>query len=93
MYVCTSLRLITKANFLLLHDDFDCMMNQVLLLQLHVAKLPRIFFFLFSLRLLLACFVKFFKAELCDKYFKSEQYHIHRYSIFPIAKIVSTKLT
>ena len=68
-YVCTSLRLITKANFLLLHDDFDCMMNQVLLLlQLHVAKLPRIFFFLFSLRLLLACFVKFFKAELCDKY-------------------------
>ena len=25
-------------------------------------------FFLFSLRLLLACFVKFFKAELCDKY-------------------------
>ena len=69
MYVCTSLRLITKANFFLLHDDFDCMMNQVLLLlQLHVAKLPRIFFFLSSLRLLLACFVKFFKAELCDKY-------------------------
>ena len=69
-YVCTSLRLITKANFFLLHDDFDCMMNQVLLLlQLHVAKLPRIFFFFrFSLRLLLACFVKFFKAELCDKY-------------------------
>ena len=47
MYVCTSLRLITKANFFLLHDDFDCMMNQVLLLQLHVAKLPRIFFFSF----------------------------------------------
>ena len=44
MYV--SLRLITKANFLL-HDDFDCMMNQVLLLQLHVAKLPRIFSFFF----------------------------------------------
>jgi hypothetical protein len=49
------------------------MMNQVLLLlllllQLHVAKLPRIFFFLSSLRLLLACLVKFFKAEFCDNY-------------------------
>ena len=37
-----------ESKLFLLHDDFDCMMNQVLLLlQLHVAKLPRIFFFSF----------------------------------------------
>ena len=69
MYVCTSLRLITKANF------FYCMMTLTAwwikcccCCNCMLQNFREYIFFLFSLRLLLACFVKFFKAELCDKY-------------------------
>ena len=49
------------------------------------------FFFLSSLRLLLACFVKFFKAELCDKYLVGAVSYTYIFDN-PIEIIVSTNL-